>query len=651
MASEDDVRQLGHAIGLAASNQYPKTGPPPDGAPFNRLITGSVLQQVLSENIPQLADALDRAIENLHPTPIKPGDEWKKKWKTKPVNVVDFCRYWLKEPLWPRQELAALQLWGQDPNVWRDKDCPTKVLLQWGKGSGKDRTIAKMFCFAAYRLENLINPWLEFDKPEGDPIDVINVSFNADQAKKVFFKHLKAMMRKTLIPGTRKNWFADMGIDLKEGGKNVQSRSIVLVPGVEEGEDLITLHAGDSKVNTGEGLNLIFALFDELGVMAPVTHAVELFNALWDTVTSRFKEAGCVVGISYKYAENDAMEVEFQAAEKQIEDDILNQRKPTAFVDRAATWEVNLTTTRQTFASQYLRNPERAQRVYECIGGGSEHAFFKFREEVRGRCNIKRKSPIVGDVYKCADPSQLVFEKWFVGIPGARYHAHIDLATGKSGNDKVGLFLAHTFDSRPKWSEDYLTRLQIVGEPEPQGSGDFRKAVFADLILQIVSPGQGEVQFSGIIDLLVRLKGLGFEMSVSYDGWQSKGEIQRLQALGFSAECISVDKTPEPANTAKQLWYSGLVDVYAHPTLLREAEELEEDPKTGKVDHPEKSKKRMLEEGEPNGSKDVWDAFAATCWVLTTGEGGGYFDIGFGGQQESTMVAAGTKVIEAEVWR
>jgi hypothetical protein len=199
-----------------------------------------------------------------------PGEEWRATWKTKPVNIVDFCKYFLREPLWPRQEVAALQIWGDDPNVWRNPNLPTKLLLQWGKGSGKDRTVAKNVDFAGYRLTNLINPWFYFQKPPGDPIDFINVSFNAEQAKDVFFKHLKAMMRKTINPETGKNWFGEMGIDLREGKRNIQARSIVLVPGGSEDENLITIHAGDSKTYTGEGMNLIGALFDELGVYTPV---------------------------------------------------------------------------------------------------------------------------------------------------------------------------------------------------------------------------------------------------------------------------------------------------------------------------------------------------------------------------------------------
>jgi hypothetical protein len=344
------------------------------------------------------------------------------------------------------------------------------------------------------------------------------------------------------------------------------------------------------------------------------------------------------------------MEVEFQAAEKAIEEDLDAGVQPSAYVDRAATWDVNPTTTRETFAKQYLRNPERAKRVYECVGGGSDNSFFRFREEVRGRCHHDRKSP-TGNVWRIADPAQLVLEPWFKAVPNTHYHVHIDLATGIAGNDKVGFVMGHTYETRPTWSEDYLQRLQIAGQGvDPNGSGDFRTAVFIDLAMQFIAPNGGEVRFAGIIDFLSRLRGLGFDMSVSYDGWQSRGEIQRLQDLGFIAELLSVDRTPEPANTTKELWYAGLVNTYTHPVLLREAEELEEDPKTRKVDHPEKSKRRLLEEGESNGSKDVWDACAATTWYLTT-RGAGAYRIGFGMADETDVIPAGVKVVEEEVLR
>lgn len=146
-----------------------------------------------------------------------------------------------------------------------------------------------------------------------------------------------------------------------------------------------------------------------------------------------------------------------------------------------------------------------------------------------------------------------------------------------------------------------------------------RDAVWVGLVIQVAAPFPGgEIRFQDFIDFLAMLRDARkFNIAaVTYDGWQSTGEIQRMGEAGFKSCVLSVDRTPGPANAAKELIYSGLADYYFHPIFLREAEELQEDAKNGKVDHPERSPRREAEEGEPLGSKDVWDGFAGCVAAL-----------------------------------
>jgi len=105
---------------------------------------------------------------------------------------------------------------------------------------------------------------------------------------------------------------------------------------------------------------------------------------------------------------------------------------------------------------------------------------------------------------------------------------------------------------------------------------------------------------------------------VTLDGWQSVEFIQRLQDKGIEAEVISVDKTMEPYNTLKGLLYTKQLDYYHYAVFIRELEELIVEK--NKVDHPEISNRRALEEDLEYGSKDVADSVAGATYSALKAE-------------------------------
>jgi hypothetical protein len=64
-----------------------------------------------------------------------------------------------------------------------------------GKGSGKDFLISGFMAYMAYLLCCLYDPHKFFSFGQDEPIDLINVATNANQANAVFFKKLKARLR------------------------------------------------------------------------------------------------------------------------------------------------------------------------------------------------------------------------------------------------------------------------------------------------------------------------------------------------------------------------------------------------------------------------------------------------------------------------
>jgi len=83
-----------------------------------------------------------------------------------------------------------INLLGEDEGTrYFDKYTKNEIILQLGKGSGKDFVTTVACSYIVYKLLCLKDPAKYYGKPSGDAIDLINVAINAQQAKNVFFKY------------------------------------------------------------------------------------------------------------------------------------------------------------------------------------------------------------------------------------------------------------------------------------------------------------------------------------------------------------------------------------------------------------------------------------------------------------------------------
>ncbi|MBD3194347.1 MAG: hypothetical protein GF317_04780 [Candidatus Lokiarchaeota archaeon] len=549
-------------------------------------------------------------------------------WRYKPASSEDFFKYFVQEPLWKKQQEFCDVIFGKDPLCFRDITYDT-FLAFWGKGSGKDRTISKIFTYIAYLLCCLKEPQVFFGLAPDSPLDLLNVASTGDQAKDVFFMNFKALVRRTIDPDSGLNWFAtknyfpitevnEMGesvvvsnrcMDLREE-KDIQKRSIYF-------GNLITAYSGNSRTYQGEGKNLIAVAFDELGAFDPIkalgsggvqAKNSDLFGSLHSTVTSR-SAYGLVMAFSYKYNENCPMSIVYERSKK--------ERKTYAM--RSATWQVNPNKKKQDFSEDYLKNPEASMMRYECKSTGySLNRFFRRSYIAEDGINYERENPIVGDKITTNQISLLKFKPFFKGKEGCSYTVHIDGAKGKvfEGGDAAGFTLAHPVLMKPKIDERALkeTKLGVDFFKRKYFDEDAQaKGVYIDLFFQITAPEGGEIALSDLRGFIYFLKKfLKFNIRiVTVDGWQSLDTIQQLQRKGYKADLLSVDKNPEAYDTLKELEYQYLVDRYKNSIYERELSELED--VNGRVDHPELSHKRAMEEGVLKGSKDVSDSVAGAC--------------------------------------
>lgn len=128
-----------------------------------------------------------------------------------------------------------------------------------------------------------------------------------------------------------------------------------------------------------------------------------------------------------------------------------------------------------------------------------------------------------------------------------------------------------------------------------------------DFVLRVTPPPNKEIQFFKIRRLIIMLRDAGLPIEfVSFDSFQSVDSIQLLRQAGFSTGRVSMDKDVLAYSTTKTAMYQRRMLIPEADHARKEFASLEQDAKTGKVDHP------------ANFSKDVADAIAGVTYGLTT---------------------------------
>lgn len=544
---------------------------------------------------------------------LKPGD-----FEEKPVSIEIFFRDWLGQPLYSEQIIALRYIFGENPEEWNQEI--NEALLLWGKGAGKDWLIARVLVYVGYWLMCLKDPQKYFGIGIGTPIDFANVSINSALAKDVFFKEFVNVLRRLKNPKSGKNWFAEKGMDLRDD-QDVQTRKVIFSPKEKKN---ITAYSLDSERYTGEGKNLLVVIFDEVGAFK-VNNARKLHDNLIDTQRSRFPKHHKMILMSYKYDDNDYMQIRWRETKED----------KNVYRSLKRTWEVNVKRKKEDFQKKYDKDPEGAERVYECRGSSSETGYFKYKKKIRENVNQERHTPLLEQELRVTDIIGIQFKSWFKGNyieefdlytenkekekilellkeqhSDNEYFIHIDLAKGSEGDCAAGFAMVHPYLLNPFEEET-------------------ERGIYVDLMIQIKAEDpNGEIIFGHIRNLILnKLRNeLGFNIKrVTLDGYQSVDFIQIMKGHEIESKLLSVDKDTEAYDTLKGLIYKNNINYYPYNVFFRECEELKKE--NGKVDHPSISQKRAEEEGDEKGSKDVSDAVAgATKSALEVNEEEGQGD-------------------------
>lgn len=255
------------------------------------------------------------------------------------------------------------------------------------------------------------------------------------------------------------------------------------------------------------------------------------------------------------------------------------------------------------FLSEFTTAPYEAMRDLLAIPAVVKDALFPNPRVLEERVDKTRKDPIIEDnLYqwinsKVHSPKGYnIFNEHLIPPDNnAAYFMHIDLAITE---DSTGVSLVHRDPKTGRFVVDFIFAVEsckIVEKRIPIGKMKY---------------------------IAIYLKyNLGYNISkVTYDGFQSAESIQELVDNGIDAKIQSVDRTPAPYDTLRDLIHSDQISFYAYASdvfktrdgksknmaIIRELLNLTKDTRTGKVDHITK------------GSKDVADALCGALFICAS---------------------------------
>jgi len=468
----------------------------------------------------------------------------------------------------------------KEGSEYYDKYTKNEIILQLGKGSGKDFTSTVACAYIVYKLLCLKDPARYFGKPSGDAIDLINVAINAQQAKNVFFKGFTTKIEKS-------PWFA--------GKYEAKVSSISF-------NKSVTVYSGHSEKESHEGLNLLLAVLDEISGFATELQsgneqgktADNIYKAFRGSVDSRFPDLGKVVLLSFPRFNGDFISERYDSviAEKEIitkthrfiinpllpedsadnwfeiswdYDEIKSYKYPGVFALKRATWEVNPTRKVDDFKIAFMTDLGDAMMRFACVPTYASDAFFKQADKVRACMSIR--NPL--DSFRR-------FEANFKPDPEKTYYVHADLA---QKHDKCAVAIAHV----EKW-----VNVQVIKDYE-----QISPVVVVDAVAWWEPKVEGPVNLSEVKQWIQNLRRLGFNIGlVTFDRWQSFDIQNELQAVGMRTETVSVAK--KHYEDMAMLVYEERLVMPSIELLFEELTELKI-TKTDKVDHPRKLSKDLAD--------------------------------------------------------
>lgn len=569
-------------------------------------------------------------------------------WREHPVDFDTFVlsrEHLFLPPLFDRQRAAVIALLGADPTRIFEAPDPAReaarqyqlAVLLWGKGSGKDYLCSIVVAYLVYVLLCLRDPQGYFGLGPGENLDVLNVAYNADQAKKVFFSKFKERLY-------RWRWLRE-NFDVHEGGRRKWARN--------KGKPIVELNDGEvifprgircfskhSQNESYEGLNVIAWVMDEASAFlsaAKKENAGKIYQTLRTSAASRFGMRWLGFIISYpRHADDFTMQ---KCAEARA------HPEAGIYADGpASTWAINQMRGRDgmvevrpghhvpvELANDYTLDFEEALAKYECQPPLAKDALIKEPQRVwdavrKGRKPLIEWEPIE-NTRDVVDGAGNEVTRTYAGVKltkmgrlpkGARLFFHGDPARS---SDAFALGFAHGVEKTVSLhvpAGEVLTAAQLqANDLQPDTLVPWERDVMGTVVdaLLIWRPDPTRNKHVDLLNVqavllaIVEHYGRSVIGGGTFDQYDSAETVQRLTAKKFAVENEAWSNPFQHRiyRGARSAFYNDLVDLPDTPSITSE------DPKAPgavyeltrveeieghKIDHPE------------GGSKDSADVIA-----------------------------------------
>jgi hypothetical protein len=555
-------------------------------------------------------------------------------------------------PLYPRQREFVRHVLGDDPSmVFEDpfidgsaaKRAYQLGVALYGKGSGKDYICSIIVCYCIHVLLCLNDPQAYLELAPGEAIDIVNVAYNAEQAKRVFFAKLKSRIERwkwlddrynITVAGRRQNGYRP------ERGEVQVNDDHVEFPGK------IRAWSRHAQNESYEGLNVLVWLMDEASAFlskAKRENATAIYQTLKTSAGSRFGRRWIGMCISFPRHEDDFTMTLLKLAQSRPELGIYGDGP-------AMTWEVNERTRKEprvkirdievpaSLAQDFEEDFEEALGKYCCQPPKAREAFFRYPHHLWDA--VKDRAPAIE-----WEPTIIPREQGdgtIRNLRGVRITETRDLPPGTKlymhgdpglSNDSFALAIGYAV---PATIMVTLPAAEVLDAPmlkvrglKPEDPIDWERDVVKTVIVAVIvwrpDPRTGlQVDLQNVEDTIFELRRtyptIGHwpkkrrgetkrRPTVTFDHWNSAQTIQRMQSKRVNAadEAWSRDFQVGIYRNARTSFYQGLVDLPSTPSVtskdvgspgaLYELERVQFIDGQ-KIDHPDGS----------GASKDIGDA-------------------------------------------
>lgn len=422
---------------------------------------------------------------------------------------------------------AAEKRWAQTCN---------EVILQLGKGSGKDFMSAIACCYLVYLLLCLKDPARYYNKPSGDTIDIINIAQNAAQASNVFFANVSRLIRKA-------PWF--QGRYETKGGSNEPAKANEI-----NFDKAINLYSGHSEREAWEGYNVIMVILDEIDGFANESSmgaigktASGIYDMYRASVDSRFPEFGKILALSFPRYKGSWIQTRydqivankrtvkrveilkldpnlpdgFEGNEIRVEwdeDHIQQYQYPKMFALKRPTWDVNPAREIHHFTRAFFDNYLDSLSRFACMPPEAIDAFFKDRAKIESAFAFSNGvSNDDGSFLTSFEPEK-----------DKTYFVHVDLARK---HDRCAVAMGHVVKWEKRKIGDFVT--------------DEAPVIKIDALRYWIPKKDKEVDFTDVREYILDLARKGFRIKlVTFDQWESADMRKYLEQAGLKTDKLSV---------------------------------------------------------------------------------------------------------------